>query len=403
VKILWLGPAFLHPTNRGGQIRTLGMLRCLRQRHEIHYVAPHDGTPEAIERSSEFCSRAWPVLNDLPPRSSSRFWLQSVRALFSQLPITLARKQSKVVLHEVIRLLKQETFDAVVCDFLASTVNLPSGQPFVLFEHNVETMIWQRYAEQASDPMRRAFFHSQALRLQSYEISTCRRATHVITVSDSDAILLHEMSGISNVSSVPTGVDTIYFSPPPTPDANLASDLIFVGSMDWMPNIDGVRWFVKEVLPVIRRSRPRCSLAIVGRRPSAAIRALGSDDPLIRVTGTVADVRPYLWASRVSIVPLRLGGGTRLKIYESMAAGVAVVSTIIGAEGLGKSPPEDICTADDSDSFAAACLALLENQEKRDRQAEAGKRWLRKSCSWEKTTARFEEILELARNEARDS
>ncbi|HLX83576.1 MAG TPA: glycosyltransferase family 4 protein [Terriglobales bacterium] len=403
MKILWIGPAFLHPTNRGGQIRTLEMLRCLRQRHEIHYLAPYDGTTEAIERSPEFCSWASPVRYDLAPRGSPRFWWQSISALFSQLPITLQRKRSKSVLREAMALLAKEKFDVVVCDFLATTVNLPPGQPYVLFEHNVETIIWRRYYKHAKDPVRRAFFRSQAQRLETYEIFACRRATHVITVSDSDATFLREMCCISNVSSVPTGVDFAYFTAPSGPTAKLASDLIFVGSMDWMPNIDGVLWFVKEVLPLIRRKRPLCSLVIAGRRPSAAIRSLQSDDSLIRVTGTADDVRPYLWSSRVSIVPLRVGSGTRLKIYESMAAGVPVVSTTIGAEGLHSSLPENIRIGDDPNSFSAACLALLENQHEHARQGKAGQSWLRENCSWEKAAIRFEEILETCRHESRAS
>jgi polysaccharide biosynthesis protein PslH len=394
VKILWLGPAFLHPTNRGGQIRTLEILRRLRQRHEIHYLAAHDGEPEAIERSSEFCSKAWPVRFDIAPRSSPLFWLQSIGATFSKLPITVARKRSAAVKHKAVELLKKERFDMVVCDFLAPTVNLPPHQPYVLFEHNVETMIWRRYAEQAGDPIRRSFFRSQAHRLETYETSACRRAAHVITVSDADAELLREMCGVSHFSSVPTGVDAAYFSPPSMLEANLACDLLFTGSMDWMPNIDGVLWFVKDVLPLIRRRRPLCSFTVAGRRPVTAIRVLESIDPLIRVTGTVADVRPYLWSGRVSVVPLRVGSGTRLKIYESMAAGIPVVSTTIGTEGLNVSAPENIRIADTPSAFTSACLELLEDQPIRDNQAVAAARLVRENFSWETAAARFEEILE---------
>lgn len=393
VKILWLGPAFLHPTNRGGQIRTLEILRRLRQHHEIHYLAPHDGEPEALERSSEFCTKAWQVRFDLAPRSSPRFWLQSIGAMFSELPVTLARKRSNEVKRKAAELLQRECFDVVVCDFLAPTVNLPPDQPYVLFEHNVETMIWRRYAEQTGDPIRRTFFRNQAHRLQAYEISACRRATHVITVSDADAELLREMCGVSHVSPVPTGVDAAYFSPPSMPEAKLACDLLFTGSMDWMPNIDGVLWFVKEVLPVIQRWRPRCSFTIVGRRPVLAIRKLESVDPLVRVTGTVPDVRPYLWAGRVSVVPLRVGSGTRLKIYEAMASGIPVVSTTIGAEGLQVSSPQNIRIADAPSDFASACLKLLEDKDTHDNQAIAAARLVRENFSWEIATARFEEIL----------
>jgi glycosyltransferase involved in cell wall biosynthesis len=370
------------------------MLRQLRQRHEIHYLAPHDGAPEALERSSEFCTKAWPVRFDLVPRSSPLFWWQSFGAMFSKLPVTLARKRSAAVGRKVIELLKEERFGVVVCDFLAPTVNLPPERPYVLFEHNVETMIWRRYAERGGDPIRRAFFRSQAQRLQDYEISACRRATHVITVSDTDADWVREMCGVSHVSSIPTGVDAAHFSPPSTPEAKFTCDLLFTGSMDWMPNIDGILWFVKDVLPLIRRRRPLCSFTIVGRRPTAAIRALESVDPLIRVTGTVADVRPYLWTSRVAVVPLRVGSGTRLKIYEAMAAGTPVVSTTIGAEGLHVSSPENIRIADAPNDFAGACLELLEEKNTPDDQAIAAARLVRENFSWKTAAARFEEILE---------
>src|SRR6185437_13822916 len=135
---------------------------------------------------------------------------------------------------------------------------------------------------------------------------------------------------------------------------------VFVGSMDWMPNSEGILWFVREVLPVIRRRLPECSLTVVGRKPSEEILQLANDDPHITVTGTVPDVRPYLWQSSVSIVPLRIGGGTRLKIYEAMAARSPVVSTTIGAEGLTVSDGEDIRLADTSESFARICVELLE-------------------------------------------
>ncbi len=397
MKILWLAPAFLHPTTRGGQIRTLEMLRRLRQHHEIHYLAPHDGSPEALQCTSEFCSKAWPVRRDLAPRTSPLFWLQSFAALFSRLPITIARKSSASVQHKILELLEVEQpekdgFDIVVCDFLTSTVNLPSGVPYVLFEHNVESTIWKRYAEQAQDPIQRSFFRGQLRRLQTCETAACRQAVHVITVSESDAELLRQMCGIANVSSVPTGVDVRYFSPPPTPDGKFASDLLFLGSMDWMPNIDGVLWFVKRVLPQIRQQRPLCSFAIVGRRPAAAIRELASN-PLFRVTGTVADVRPYLWAGAVSVVPLRVGSGTRLKIYESMAAGIPVVSTTIGAEGLSVSSPENIRIADDAGGFARACLELLDNRDAHRVQAIAAKSLVSERFSWEVAATRFEEIL----------
>jgi glycosyltransferase involved in cell wall biosynthesis len=171
------------------------------------------------------------------------------------------------------------------------------------------------------------------------------------------------------------------------------SDLVFLGSMDWMPNIDGIHWFTAEVLPLIRKRRPACILAIVGRRPAASVRKLSEKDPLILATGTVADVRPFLWGSDVAIVPLRIGGGTRLKIYEAMAARVPVVSTTIGAEGLKLSNGENILIANSPRDFADACLELLEDAAARRRIATAAWEMVSACYSWDIVSQKFEQLL----------
>jgi glycosyltransferase involved in cell wall biosynthesis len=164
--------------------------------------------------------------------------------------------------------------------------------------------------------------------------------------------------------------------------------------MDWLANIDGVTWFVHEVLPLIRRRKPDCSFAVIGRSPPPAIQAMAAQDPRIFVTGTVPDVRPYLWGSAVSIVPLRIGGGTRLKIYESMASRVPVVSTRVGAEGLELQAPETGRLADTPEEFAAACLELLDAPDERARVADNAWQMVNDRFSWGKVARRFEEILE---------
>jgi glycosyltransferase involved in cell wall biosynthesis len=182
-----------------------------------------------------------------------------------------------------------------------------------------------------------------------------------------------------------------YFQKPASTQAS--GDLVFVGSMDWMPNIDGASWFVREVLPLIRKRRPDCTLTVAGRKPAAEITRLSETDPLIRVTGTVPDIRPWLWESKVSVVPLRIGGGTRLKIYEAMAARTPVVSTMVGAEGLEALNGENIWIADEPDDFAAHCLSLLDNAAERERLASAAEQMVRERYSWDVITDLFERML----------
>jgi glycosyltransferase involved in cell wall biosynthesis len=163
--------------------------------------------------------------------------------------------------------------------------------------------------------------------------------------------------------------------------------------MDWMPNIDAMRYFTYAVLPLIRKERPNCRLAIAGRKPGTAIQEMARRDPNIIVTGTVPDVRPYLWGSTVCVVPLRVGGGTRLKIFEAMAARLPVVSTSIGAEGLPVEDGVHICIADSAELFAQRCLDLLNAEDKRKQLANRAWELVSSQFSWEAVAREFETIL----------
>jgi glycosyltransferase involved in cell wall biosynthesis len=393
MKILWVKCDFLHPTTKGGQIRTLETLRRLHQWHEIHYVAFRDPCqPEGPARAAEYCTHAYPLTLRTPPRASLAFAGQLVRNLVSPLPLSIARYCSEEMRRTVGELLRRERFDSLVCDFLSAAPNVPNIEQAVLFQHNVETMIWRRHAAQGSFA-RRKYFEMQAGRMFRYESDVCRRAGRVIAVSRDDARVLTELCGATNVAAIPTGVDISYFAPPSQQIPSTA-DLVFVGSMDWMPNIDGITWFLEEILPRIHRKRPAATVAIVGRKPTREIAAFATRDSRIQVTGTLPDIRPWLWGSSVSIVPLRIGGGTRLKIYEAMAARVPVVSTGIGAEGLDIHPPDDIRIADTPEDFSEQCLELLGNTGLRSEIAHRAWDMVSSEFSWEQVARSFSQILE---------
>lgn len=393
MKILWAKSDFLHPTERGGQIRTLETLRRLHRDHELHYIAYDDpARPEGMARASEYCSAAYPIAHHVPPRRSLAFVRQAVANLVDPLPLSIARYRSTQMRDAIARLMAQHRYDAVVCDFLAMAPNFADLGQCILFQHNVEYTIWQRHAQHAPDPLRRLYFQSQFRRTLAYERASCRAAAHIIAVSGVDRDLMASQFGVdpARISVVPTGVDVDYFAPPPS--APPVADLVFVGAMDWMPNIDGIDFFVSQVLPLIRRRLPHCSLVIAGRSPGPAITALAAADPLIQVTGTVPDVRPYIWGSKVAIVPLRIGGGTRLKIYEAMAAGKPVVSTTVGAEGLDVDEGVNIFRADDAQSFADRCLQLLDDPALHARLGSAARSQAAR-FSWDSIAQHFESIL----------
>lgn len=395
MKILWTGPSFMHPTTKGGQIRTLGILQRLSRWHEIHYVAYEDPAhPEGPARAAEYSFRAYPLRHRVADKRSIRFAAEIAVGLFSRVPLAIRRFHSPGLRPFLEKLVAREAFDRVVADFLVMAESCPDPARSVLFQHNVETMIWRRRAQYAGDPLRKLYFRLQADRMFAYERQACRAAGRIIAVSAVDAGLMRTMFGAERVSEIPTGVDLDYFARPASVDR--VADLVFIGSMDWLPNVDGVGYFVREVLPLIRRRRPDCTLAIVGRTPPPEIADLGRKDSGVRVTGTVPDVRPYLWGSAISVVPLRIGGGTRLKIYEAMAAGVPVVSTTVGAEGLEVHPPEDIRIADSAADFAESCLELLADEDQSQRIASRAREMVARQFSWEQVARRFAEVLESA-------
>jgi polysaccharide biosynthesis protein PslH len=293
---------------------------------------------------------------------------------------------------QIETLFARHKYDSLVCDFLFPAPNVPDISRAVLFQHNVESIIWRRHVEEAGDPAKRNYFRLQARRMEAFERDICRRAGHIVAVSELDRATMRDLFGAGRISSVATGVDVEYFSPPPSPEEK--ADLVFVGSMDWLPNIDAIQYFAAEILPLIHKQRPDCRVFVAGRRPTPALEDLARKEPRISLTGTVPDVRPYLWGSTVSIVPLRIGGGTRLKIFEAIAAKLPVVSTSLGAEGLPLEDGLHIAIADTPELFAQRCLELLEQPERRRKMVERAWELVAGRFSWDAVTRDFESALD---------
>jgi sugar transferase (PEP-CTERM/EpsH1 system associated) len=334
--ILWLKTELLHPVDKGGRIRTYNMLRALKRDHRVTYLTLDDGTaaPDAAERAAEYCHELVRVPFAPPPKGGARFFGALAANVLSSLPYAVARYRSDAMRRAVERAVAAGDVDVVVCDFLAPSLNVPDGlaAPTVLFQHNVEAMIWERHAKVAANPVKKRYMAEQWRRMLRHEASECRRFDHVVAVSPQDAAVFRRDFGVRSVSDVATGVDTDYFRPDGRPRRG-GRELVFTGSMDWLPNEDAILWFAAEILPRVRARVPDATLTVVGRNPTAPVRALDGQGG-VTVTGSVPDVRPYLARGAAFVVPIRIGGGTRLKIYEAMAMERAVVSTAVGAEGL---------------------------------------------------------------------
>jgi sugar transferase (PEP-CTERM/EpsH1 system associated) len=395
LKILWIKTELLHPVDKGGKIRTYEMLKQLKREHHVTYLTLDDGTapPEARQQASEYCHKLVTVPHRLREKFSAGFYLELFENLFSSLPYAVKKYESSAMREEIQRLVEQDKPDVVVCDFLTPSVNVPEnlGCTAVLFQHNVEAMIWQRHYETQANPLKRLYLYWQWLKMRALEKAECLRYDHVIAVSREDCEMMRRDYGVESVSDVPTGVDTEFFRPQ-TNDTPEPASLVFTGSMDWLPNVDAIQWFCNEILPLVRANVPNVKLTVVGRKPGRELVELGERDPFITVTGRVDDVRPYIESAAAYIVPIRIGGGTRLKIYEALAMEKPMVSTTVGAEGLPLRDGEELLIADDPQSFANAIVRVLNDQTFARILGKRAAANVRERFGWSSVAARFTEI-----------
>jgi glycosyltransferase involved in cell wall biosynthesis len=405
MRILWVKADKLLPVQNGGNIRTYHVLRYLSARHELTFYSYYGGTPDPdYERELQrqlpgavaFCTGKREL-------SGAERGLDYLAHLSAQPPYAVSRFAHAEVQKQLQTWFREQRFDVAVCDFLDAAVNFPGilNIPSVLFQHNVESEIWRRHAATAGNPPKKMMYRMEFRKMLRYERAAVRKFQHVIAVSENDRSLMTQWVDGDRVTVVPTGVDLAQYRPDPAAtDANASAPLItFVGAMDWKPNVDGVEYFCGEVWPSIKAEVPQARFRIVGRNPDRRVQKWASNkindssDASIEVTGRVPSVVEHLRQSAVVIVPLRIGGGTRLKIYEAMATAKAVVSTTVGAEGLDVHHGRDIILADDALSFAQAVIMLLRDPELRRRYEKAAAETAAR-YDWPAIGERFSEVLQ---------
>jgi sugar transferase (PEP-CTERM/EpsH1 system associated) len=398
VKILWLNAGLLLPLDKGGKLRTWHLMRHLAARHDITYVSFSEPSQRHEHRTGmrEVCRRLETIPRSDPGKGTLQFYADAARYIVDPIPYAVAKYRSPGYAARVADLLDTGAFDAVVCDFLPPAVNLPAKLPCpsILFTHNVEAEIWRRHAENATNPISRQLLTRQWQRMLRFERGALSRFDLVLAVSEADGATFERLypgALRKPVHVVKTGVDTRYFAPLPEV-AVRRSHIVFTGSMDWLPNEDGMVYFAREILPLIRRTEPDATLSIIGRSPTPAVRRLGEEQG-VEVTGSVDDVRPHLAAGSVYVVPLRIGGGTRLKIFEAMGMAKAVVSTSIGAEGLPVSDGVNILLADDPVAFAEAVVRLIRDTDRRRLMEQAARRLVVERYDWSAVGQDFEDAL----------
>ncbi len=398
MRIVWVKMGGLWPATTGGRVRSLNTIAELARGHQLTVITTHGkgDDPEGLKQQLAGCERVISVPYAVPKRGSAAFVGAVARSWFSHYPVDLWKWRVPEVRHAVCEVLASGNVDLCIADFLFAAANVPMSPrvPVLLFEHNVEYLIWQRLANLETSAWKRALFEMEWRKLRACEAAACRRAALTVTVSDDDRQRLENLGAGIRAVPILTGVDTSYFTP--RRSAEVPGRLVFSGSMDWHPNEDAVCYFADEVLPRIRADVPGVSFTIVGRNPSARVRQLAAR-PGIVVTGTLDDVRPSIAEGSVYVVPLRAGSGTRIKIFEALSMGKAVVSTSVGAEGLALESGRHFLAADTAHDFAHAVIRLLRDAARRRALGDAGRALVETNYSWSKVArlfeARCEEVL----------
>ena len=380
MEILFLAPRPPWPTDTGAKIRTFHLLEALARAHEVTCATFIDGPEDAA--AAEALRAKVPLRHlELVPRPHGLLvrGLDAARGVLGPLPYSM-RKYERAAMASAVRRVVDARHPALVhCDHLhMAPYGAKSGVPFTIDEHNVESLIWRRYAS-SKRGLERLAFAEQAFLWTRAEGRAAAQAWLCLMTSEADRRQLLRLAPARAVV-VPNGVNLEYFGDLKVAPAESGA-IVLTGSMDWQPNEDAAVWFVEAIMPEARRALGGARFAAVGRNPSAKVQKLAGPD--VVVTGTVPDVRPYLRGALALVVPIRVGGGTRLKILEAFAARVPVVSTRVGAEGIACEDGRDILYAETPAEFAAALARLKADAALRERLTTAGRALVEARYGWQ--------------------
>lgn len=392
--LAFVSPVFLFPNDAGGKIRSTNILRGLKG-GAFHVVLLSPATAEQQARWQRELDGVCDEFVAWQPAPQRPQWARALQ-LLSELPVNVVADRTAAGLAAVRELMQRTDIDLVVFDFVHSAVLQPAraATPAVCFTHNVEAEIFARHAQQAPDRLRRWLWNSQHRKMQRFEGRALRRFQRVIAVSERDAQAFRTRYGVAQAESIPTGVDLDFFSwqvPPPVDEVHPPT-VVFTGSMDWRANIDGVQFFLDQVWPRVLAARPDARFVVVGRNPPASLQAAARLARNVEFTGFVDDVRPFAHAAHAFVIPLLVGGGTRIKAFEAMAMGCPVLSTTIGMEGLDAEPGMHFLQRDDAAPLADALLELLDDGVLRDRLSRAARGLVESRFGHQQVAQVFEDI-----------
>lgn len=390
MNVLMIDEEVPFPTNTGKRIRTYNLLKRLEKWHRVTYLCyenPSTALPEL--KNVSFVQLPSPIFDQL----GNIFYLSLLKNIFSSRPYSVDRHTSGIMIAKISSLIQKNKFDLIHCEWTPYTENLKtwlSKVPSVLSAHNIEAQIWHRYFKTERNVFKKLYTFLQWKKMDRYEMWASKGYSEVMAVSKPDKDFFLNHYGCQNVTVIPNGIDEKYFFP--LNHSIKPYSMVFSGSMDWRPNQDGIRYFLKDIFPKIQRKLPQVTVVIVGRNPPHWLEDLCSQIKGVLLTGTVEDVRPYISQRAIYIVPLRIGGGSRLKILEALAMGKIVLSTSIGSEGLDLVDGEHLVIRDSPEDFASSAVELMVHFEKNAYLGMQGRKKVLELYTWDSIVPLVDQI-----------
>jgi polysaccharide biosynthesis protein PslH len=389
-----------YPLTSGKRIRSFQLLTRLAKTHRVTYVAHKNPDLDELRVAAKALRDhdVFPVVADrvVPPKSGLGFYARLARNVVSPLPFSVATHASRRFAAAMDDLVRRDPPDLWHCEWTpyAQAMYRRRGR-WVVMAHNVESVIWQRYAQAERNPLKAWFLRRQYKRFKLFEGWAYANATRAVAVSREDADRIERAFGATDVAVVDNGVDTAAFAP----DDAVPSDpkrMLFLGSLDWRPNLDAIHLLLDVIFPKVRLQEPLATLSIVGRKPPDWLREAVRSRLGIELHADVPDVVPFLRRAGTLVVPLRIGGGSRLKILEALSTGTPVISTTVGAEGLRLNAGEHVTIADSGEAFAAAVVEAIRRPEAARAQAARGRARVLAEYDWGGLADRLGAVWEAA-------
>lgn len=380
MNILLLTHMYPYPPNDGGRIVTFNTIKYdVKYGNNLTVITLNE--KQIKSELDDYCKV------HIIEKDTNNDYMDMVKNLFSNMPYNLSKYYDDRVLKKIDELFANSSFDLVVIDHLHMAIygkyikEKYRTFPVILRQHNVESTIMERFYKNQSNFLIRSYAKLQFSKLYKFEKTIVELFDKCFMITEDDSTRITNMNPRAKTTVIPAGVDVEVYKPINEYEYNDGANIIFLGAMNWLPNEDGAIWFAENIFDKILKKEPKAKFYIVGKNPSDNVKKLHNGNNVI-VTGFVEDDKEYISKANVFIVPLRIGGGMRIKILNAMSMGKCIVSTSIGAEGI-KVTGEDICICDTEEEFANNVVQLLNNNERRKQIGINARNTIIEKYSWE--------------------